>query len=643
METSFYADTNAWAAGFIADMFRALTAGGMVTAAGILMLTAACSYLAVCRNRNRAYLSGDIKRTVWHWLLIPLGIVSALFVLLDIRVSRIIGAAIMLIAVAAAYFVARRRTAGPFLAASVVWASCAAGAAVNISLAAGARRDMDTYSAIGKFSLYGASDILVMRSLGLLLLAGAATVMYVRFYVRNRYVLLPHYRDELKDADRCSCGYPYLSGNDYCPNCGKKAGTVRSRTELEILDDPLFCVKCSAKLNKRGVCPECGNETFRKAMKQEAADVLKGYGIKIAAFVIIALFILVPYLAGNLYKGLSSGVDQAVRNFETKTVEYINEPGVKQDESWRAGFTDSYNAVYDLDLRIFDVYLRRISQDDLKYYIRFGEQAFSRECLMENLWYAVKADDVPTATELIIAVDNTRTEQANALNEALSDALSLSDTPLSTFAMVLTNGFRFYTSFITLWLFGAALILAAAVVFLVSRRSAAKHPLPVPAFDTGEGTGVRTAYTAADRKQTLVAILIVILVFAVTAGVGFLKDRNNGPDFAVSFENAVMKTGGEVLSVLADREDPDPEALKDACRRQEEALAVLKQCEADGALEETILDMVPQLESALQELIESGAGDADAVSGYVTAQMQIMQMETVYNINTASDTIGDMF
>ena len=262
---------------------------------------------------------------------------------------------------------------------------------------------------------------------------------------------------------------------------------------------------------------------------------------------------------------------------------------------------------------------------------------------MENLWYAVKADDVPTATELIIAVDNTRTEQANALNEALSDALSLSDTPLSTFTMVLTNGFRFYTSFIPLWLFGAALILAAAVVFLVSRRSAAKHPLPVPAFDTGEGTGVRTAYTAADRKQTLVAILIVILVFAVTAGVGVLKDRNNGPDFAVSFENAVMKTGGEVLSVLADREDPDPEALKEACRRQEEALVVLKQCEADGALEETILDMVPQLEAALQELIESGAGDADAVSGYVTAQMQIMQMETVYNINAASDTISDMF
>ena len=62
------------------------------------------------------YLSGDIKRIVWHWLLIPLGIVSALFVLLDIRVSRIIGAAIMLIAVTASYFVARRRTAGPFLA-----------------------------------------------------------------------------------------------------------------------------------------------------------------------------------------------------------------------------------------------------------------------------------------------------------------------------------------------------------------------------------------------------------------------------------------------------------------------------------------------------------------------------------------------
>ena len=35
---------------------------------------------------------------------------------------------------------------------------------------------------------------------------------------------------------------------------------------------------------------------------------------------------------------------------------------------------------YDADLRIFDVYLRRIGQEDLKYYIQFGEQAFSRSC-----------------------------------------------------------------------------------------------------------------------------------------------------------------------------------------------------------------------------------------------------------------------
>ena len=643
METSFYSDTNEWALGFISRMFRDLAAGGAVTALGILALTAALCFLAAAKNRKKAYLHSDIGRIIWHWLLIPTAAGSAVLCLIDPKINKIIGALLTAAAVFAACMIIKKKLSGPVAAAAVIWASVAAYAAGNISAAAEAGREMAAYSAIGKFSLYGAADILIMRSLGLCLITAAVTAMYVRYYVRNRYLLLSGYISELKDADRCSCGYPFLKGNEYCPVCGKKTGPARTSTELEILDDPVYCVRCSRKLNKQGICPDCGDNSFGKALKHEGAEALKSNGIKIGAFVVIALFVLIPSLAGNLYKGLSSGVDQAVRNFETKTVEYINDPSVRQNETWSSEFTDLYNAVYDADLRIFDVYLRRIGQEDLKYYIQFGEQAFSRECLMENLWYAVKGDDVPLATELIIAVDSTRVEQENALKSVLGDALSMSESPVSTFVTMLTDGFRFYTSFIPLWLFGALLILASAGIYALARHTAKKQTVPVPAFDTGAGTGVRTAYTPNERKAIFIAVVAVILIFAVSAGIQMLKDRNAGPDFGDSLRDAVMDKGTVVLTMLSDRDGLDDGEFKEACEAQILALEELMKCEPDGAVEETVLEDVPELIDALTALAENGAGDADSVSRYVSAQMKIMQTEVIYNIDAASDTISDMF
>ncbi|MCQ2539074.1 MAG: zinc ribbon domain-containing protein [Acetatifactor sp.] len=644
MNTQFQEETYAWALQFVGKMYKDLLSGGLFLAIALLVLCLVCSVLAYTKNLKKAYISGEGLNKIPHYVLMLLQILLAIAVVISGKLPIYAGLVPLIVAIPTAVQLFRKRTTGVILAISSVWISGLFLVMSDLALVMSDKAELGEYSAPAMFSVYAASDILVLRAIGLEMVLCIGTVYMIGYYAKARFVLMNTYRQELEQLSCCDCGYPLLSDNHFCPVCGKEIQTESTEVNFEALDQGKRCVKCGADLDSEGNCRKCGDTTFRKIFMEAAMQEFMNKAKGIALMILVALLILPPMLGKGVHWSLTNGLIDSEAAYVQALAAYLNEPEIYPDEEWQRSFALAHEDLYDKDMRIFDVNMRRIKQDDLLYYIRFSEAGYLREIVMEQMWNAVSENNDDAAMALAPTFDHTIHEQEGALEEAFLSAQGQKNI-FTTFIMILVNGLRFYTSFTSLWVL--AVILTVAVVLLAVLTVLLCMRNPVIRQGAFERKAVSQAgFGKKKEKITKETVLAYVAVFAVFFGAFFLFSKLQKPEepgFHDYLQAAVMEAGMPLVNVMTCGTEGNVSELAEVQLAALAKLQTVERGEDTLGVYDDLDALLPALEESLEALAVSGEPNSELVQEYLSAQLEAMTIVQQIMAADALTTTAGLF
>lgn len=256
------------------------------------------------------------------------------------------------------------------------------------------------------------------------------------------------------------CGALKISKTKYCYSCGYSVDDISGSVLNidDILDVVKYCPKCGAQMDGSNKCSVCnGNnvseesETVKKVAEEAArnafSDMLGNAKTKILVGVLIAIF-LFPALYGGTVKKLTDGSAAANNNYvETVNMAY-NDFSIVGNPDWIQSIESSAGELNDVNSRIYQIDLNKISYTDLYYFYHYSRATYLQMWIMSLISDAVHEKNESLFLEYLSYYNTTIQMQTDAAYSSVLFAKNQSKLEIAKNAI--TDAVRFYVSFIGL-------------------------------------------------------------------------------------------------------------------------------------------------------------------------------------------------
>lgn len=486
------------------------------------------------KNKS-AYISAQLTDKVFHYLLMVLTIVYALWSLEDAGSTALLVFTILsaILAVAGATLSLFKRLSGVLLTLLSVWTCLPLRAALMIPAVCADQAEIGRFNAASKFAVFAADRMILSRVASFMLIASAVTLISVVYYTKRRYMFVSARARHFSDVSRCPrCREPLVSEDAFCGVCGQALeGLERSVPAWKVLDRPKHCTRCGKSLNN-GICASCDPAA---ALRKSLIDLSGGSWqdkVKSVLFTALAVLLLVvPSALSNVAGTLTYGSVQVNNQYVEKLREWRIDPSLSDREAWVASYDGAAEKLNRVNARIFEIDTVRISYRELYVYAAYAEASYGQMEAVRDLSDAVHASDPSRIKALTERFDETIDRQQDAL---IQGALLKTGFRKST-ENALTDGIRFYLSFIPSGVFVSVLFAAGAgsliagVVLLKKKRGASPLLHRAPDNTTAEEKALREqkarAYIKNERILSVIGagiacvLIAVPVVLTATAGV----------------------------------------------------------------------------------------------------------------------------
>lgn len=588
------------------EYYSGLFAGGILLGIAFILMSAAI--FAVIYYYDRLKEIGDdgevkapekVSKTP-HYIFIAVIIAFALALAGNVR-SGLTGIGLFIIleiaAFAVIYMLVTVRTLAPFAAAAYMWASWLYMSLSWIGAAVTDARRIDDYDISAKMPVFAAGNYLVLKALLLELVIAVATPVMICYVLRfQRWV--------------------YANG-----------GTARIDLEpASLFDTP--------------------KETLEKLKKQ-----------LIALTLVIAL-VFVPLIFSSTTRYLSKGDTPANNAYIEYILQYKEDSSVTEDSDWAFGFIDAYNALEEVNLRVYNIDPRKVRYDDMMLFTDYSYAANYQLLAMKGQYESIMSGDRDAVDVYNDEFDYSNSLKQDALLGAFSRAVNGSDGLISKVVILLVSAFQFYTSFINLAALGITLIILSIIVIALCIVMKAGRKVPKEMSVSGflAGSREKYIYTPPAKKEILIWTAAWAIVLTVLVVIPLIRSAGGREiTYTEAVSNAVIDTAEPVFVTvtsasgsLSDTEKTEAIKAIDDQIAAVDVLTGFKDVDSEYLVtHERVLVQAPVLKDTLAEMkgsIEDGkAPERQMVQRYTALELKLMEDVKTIKINDAVTQIFEMF
>lgn len=404
---------------------------------------------------------------------------------------------------------------------------------------------------------------------------------------------------------------------------------------------------CRKMIRESGMAEEeTKKPSFISSVVQDHISDLKS---KCMAAGIVVLLVFIPGLFSNTPAYLSKGSAALNNAFTDSVKQFLKDPSVRESEGFKQQFNDSYSKLSAFDKRAFDINLRGIKASDMTFFRLQSEAAYQQLLAMDELLHAVDVSDSESASLAGKYFDCTNVMMMTASSQALGEASNRSGNIFRKFQNIVVDTFRFYVSFIPLWVLALLFISGACVLMISVGKSGVRLPGQKEAAALLRKKDSRICLS---RPQMILTVLLLLLSF----GSAYAEYGNANAAREQSYESLVktafVDSAVPVMQIIA--QDPasvqkNTEQLTACLEAQYNALETFRAFKDVDKnyteLHNTLSGQAGALQQTIKELrlsAASGSIDPQLKSSYFTADMNIMKESMNIIVMAAIDAVSNL-